>query len=92
MADENALIRRAAAALASVASDTHYGIHDGDYCVPYGEPRLTHTQSYPDCACILCALRRRIDSGAEACLGFEVEPGVYSGCDQSAGDCPSCGK
>lgn len=27
-----------------------------------------------------------------ACPGIEIEPGVLSGCDQSAGDCPSCGK
>lgn len=26
------------------------------------------------------------------CPGFEIEPGVYNGCDQSAGDCPVCGK
>jgi len=24
------------------------------------------------------------------CLGFEVEPGVHSGCDKSGGDCPVC--
>lgn len=30
---------------------------------------------------------------AEAdCPGIEVEPGVFSGCNQSAGDCPRCGK
>ena len=27
-----------------------------------------------------------------ACKGFEIEPGVFSGCNQSAGDCPVCGK
>lgn len=27
-----------------------------------------------------------------ACSGFEIEPGVFSGCDQSGGDCPECGK
>lgn len=26
------------------------------------------------------------------CLGIEIEPGVFSGCNQSAGDCPRCGK
>jgi hypothetical protein len=26
------------------------------------------------------------------CPGFEIEPGVHSGCDQSAGDCLVCGK
>jgi hypothetical protein len=26
------------------------------------------------------------------CRGIEIEEGVYSGCNQSAGDCPSCGK
>ena len=30
--------------------------------------------------------------GGPPCPGFEIEPGVYSGCDQSAGDCPTCGK
>jgi hypothetical protein len=29
---------------------------------------------------------------ASPCLGIEIEPGVYSGCDQSGGDCPICGK
>lgn len=29
---------------------------------------------------------------APGCPGFEVEPGVFSGCNQSAGDCPVCGK
>ncbi len=24
------------------------------------------------------------------CKGFEIEEGVYSGCDQSGGDCPVC--
>ena len=26
------------------------------------------------------------------CKGVEVDPGVHSGCDASAGDCPTCGK
>lgn len=26
------------------------------------------------------------------CPGIEIEPGTFSGCDQSAGDCPVCGK
>ncbi len=26
------------------------------------------------------------------CKGFEIEPGVFSGCDASAGDCPECGR
>jgi hypothetical protein len=26
------------------------------------------------------------------CKGIEIEPGMFSGCDQSAGDCPACGK
>lgn len=30
--------------------------------------------------------------GGPKCPGFEIEPGVYSGCDQSGGDCPVCGK
>lgn len=36
-------------------------------------------------------LRAAIAKGA-ACKGFEIEPGVFSGCNQSAGDCPACGK
>lgn len=28
----------------------------------------------------------------EFCKGIEIESGVFSGCDQSAGDCPICGK
>lgn len=27
-----------------------------------------------------------------ACRGIEIEPGVFSGCEASAGDCPECGK
>jgi len=30
--------------------------------------------------------------GGPKCPGFEIEPGVFSGCDQSGGDCPVCGK
>lgn len=26
------------------------------------------------------------------CEGFEVEPGVMSGCSGTGGDCPACGK
>lgn len=26
------------------------------------------------------------------CPGIEIEPGVWSGCNQSHGDCPTCGK
>jgi len=28
----------------------------------------------------------------QVCQGIEIAPGVYSGCDASAGDCPECGK
>lgn len=30
----------------------------------------------------------------EPCQGFEISPGtgLYSGCDQTCGDCPICGK
>ena len=27
----------------------------------------------------------------DLCVGIEIEAGVYSGCDQSGGDCPRCG-
>lgn len=30
--------------------------------------------------------------GGPSCSGIEIESGVFSGCDQSAGDCPTCGK
>ena len=30
--------------------------------------------------------------GGPKCPGIEIEPGVFSGCDQSFGDCPTCGK
>ena len=26
------------------------------------------------------------------CKGIEIEPGAFSGCDASAGDCPECGR
>ena len=35
-------------------------------------------------------VRAPIDS--DKCLGIEIEKGVFSGCNQSAGDCPTCGK
>lgn len=28
----------------------------------------------------------------EKCRGMEIEPGVFSDCDASGGDCPECGK
>lgn len=31
-------------------------------------------------------------SESAKCKGIEIEPGVFSGCDGSAGDCPVCGK
>ena len=31
-------------------------------------------------------------SAIPKCKGFEIEPSVFSGCDASAGDCPTCGK
>jgi hypothetical protein len=30
--------------------------------------------------------------GGPSCPGIEIEPGVFSGCDQSGGDCPTCGR
>lgn len=30
--------------------------------------------------------------GDEECKGIDLGDGNFSGCDQSAGDCPSCGK
>jgi hypothetical protein len=35
---------------------------------------------------------RFFSAEALPCKGFEIEPGVFSGCSQSAGDCPTCGK
>lgn len=32
------------------------------------------------------------EHGGPLCPGFEIEAGVWSGCNQSAGDCPTCGK
>jgi hypothetical protein len=29
--------------------------------------------------------------GNGECPGIEIEPGIWSGCDQSGGDCPTCG-
>lgn len=31
------------------------------------------------------------DDESKKCTGIEIEPGIFSGCDQSAGDCPVCG-
>ena len=30
--------------------------------------------------------------GGPTCPGLEIEDGVWSGCDQSGGDCPTCGR
>lgn len=30
--------------------------------------------------------------GGPECPGVEIEPSVFSGCDQSSGNCPVCGK
>ncbi len=30
--------------------------------------------------------------GGPECQGIELESGVFSGCNQSGGDCPVCGK
>lgn len=29
--------------------------------------------------------------GGPQCPGMEIEPGVWSGCNHSGGDCPTCG-
>ena len=35
---------------------------------------------------------RFFSADALPCKGIEIEPGAFSGCDQSAGDCTTCGK
>ena len=30
--------------------------------------------------------------GGPPCPGIEISPGVFSGCDKSGGDCPTCGR
>lgn len=32
------------------------------------------------------------DAASKNCKGIEIEPGVFSGCNQSAGDCSTCGE
>ncbi len=34
----------------------------------------------------------RFFSAKSICRGIELKPDVFSGCDASGGDCPSCGK
>jgi hypothetical protein len=34
---------------------------------------------------------KEMDDG-KYCAGIEIEPGIFSGCDQTGGDCPRCGK
>jgi DNA repair exonuclease SbcCD ATPase subunit len=46
--------------------------------------------AYESCDQECSELQARVS--ASPCLGIEIEPGVYSGCDQSGGDCPICGK
>lgn len=31
------------------------------------------------------------DHGGPPCPGLEIEPGVWSGCSGTGGDCPTCG-
>jgi len=33
-----------------------------------------------------------VGHGGPKCPGIEIEPNVFSGCNQSHGDCPTCGK
>ena len=35
---------------------------------------------------------RFFSANAVPCKGFEIEDNVFSGCDQSSGDCPVCGE
>ena len=35
---------------------------------------------------------RFFSADALECKGIEIDPGKFSGCDASAGDCPTCGK
>jgi hypothetical protein len=37
-------------------------------------------------------IRAAFEAAADKCKGMEIEPSVYSGCDASAGDCPTCGE
>lgn len=53
MATERELIERLVEKLSDVASDTHYGIHDDDYCIPFGETAIQPHQTTP-CGCALC--------------------------------------
>jgi hypothetical protein len=32
------------------------------------------------------------DANSKECKGIEIGDGNFSGCDQSGGDCPTCGK
>ena len=33
-----------------------------------------------------------VGHGGPPCPGLEIEDGIFSGCNQSGGDCPTCGK
>lgn len=71
-----------------------------DY-IKYNAKNATHSVSWLDHTNLMenmlfkskTELMNALFSVDEAlCKGIEVEPGVFSGCDQSAGDCPMCGK
>ena len=61
------------------------GFCDADaFGKPTEEGRHRYPHHVPGLACY--------EHGGPRCPGIEIEPGVFSGCDQSGGDCPVCGK
>ena len=40
----------------------------------------------------VCPVNEPEDDVDATCQGIEVSPGEFSGCNQTGGDCPACGK
>jgi len=52
---------------------------------------VSDDESYDD-AIVAATTVAELDYVTDAAMkGIEIEPGVFSGCDQSGGDCPRCG-
>lgn len=53
---------------------------------------VSDDESYDD-AIVAATTVAELDYVTDAAMkGIEIEPGVFSGCDQSGGDCQKCGK
>lgn len=60
----NELIARLVEQLSSVEHDTNYGLHDGDYVIPFGKKGIIPGHMTAPCECALCLGREYLDASA----------------------------